>query len=140
MTLPKDSPLRALLVVFVVMAASPGGISAQSLVEGQNLDPEAKKSGALTIAVVTKPFSFEGAHRTSVANDGVNNLLGKVDTLIIIPNDKLLDLCDNKTGVDNAFRMADEEQLASALDSLADFSEAYQAAPDRPQPLFRRRA
>ena len=40
----------------------------------------------------------------------------------------------------NAFKMADEEQLASALDSLADFSEAYQAAPDRPQPLFRRRA
>jgi uncharacterized protein (DUF934 family) len=40
----------------------------------------------------------------------------------------------------NAFRMADEEQLASALDSLADFSESYQAAPDQPLPLFRRRA
>jgi len=69
---------------------------------------EAKKSGALTIAVVTKPFSFEGTHRTEVAKDGINNLLGKVDTLIIIPNDKLLDLCDNKTGVDSAFKLADD--------------------------------
>ncbi len=68
----------------------------------------AKQSGALTIAVVTKPFSFEGAHRTKVAEEGIDNLLGKVDTLIIIPNDRLLDLCDNKTGVDNAFKLADD--------------------------------
>ena len=68
----------------------------------------AKESGALTIAVVTKPFTFEGAHRTKVATEGVNRLLGKVDTLIIIPNDRLLDLCDNKTGVDSAFKMADD--------------------------------
>ena len=69
---------------------------------------EAKKSGALTIAVVTKPFSFEGANRTTVAKEGITSLLDKVDTLIIIPNDKLLDLCDNKTGVDSAFKMADD--------------------------------
>jgi cell division protein FtsZ len=68
----------------------------------------AKESGALTIAVVTKPFTFEGAHRTQVANDGLSQLLGKVDTLIIIPNDRLLDLCDQKTGVDSAFRLADD--------------------------------
>jgi cell division protein FtsZ len=68
----------------------------------------AKQSGALTIAVVTKPFSFEGAHRTEVAEDGISRLLSKVDTLIIIPNDRLLDLCDQKTGVDNAFRLADD--------------------------------
>ncbi|MFC2056541.1 cell division protein FtsZ [Chloroflexota bacterium] len=68
----------------------------------------AKQSGSLTIAVVTKPFTFEGANRCKVAEEGINNLLDKVDTLIIIPNDRLLDLCDQKTGVDNAFRLADD--------------------------------
>lgn len=68
----------------------------------------AKQSGALTIAVVTKPFAFEGANRTRVAEEGIANLLTKVDTLIIIPNDRLLDLCDQKTGVDSAFKMADD--------------------------------
>ncbi len=68
----------------------------------------AKESGALTIAVVTKPFTFEGAHRTAVAKDGINRLLPNVDTLIIIPNDRLLELCDQKMGVDNAFKMADD--------------------------------
>jgi len=68
----------------------------------------AKESGALTIAVVTKPFTFEGTHRCEVADDGISQLLSKVDTLIIIPNDRLLDLCDQKTGVDNAFRLADD--------------------------------
>ncbi|MDD5487155.1 MAG: cell division protein FtsZ [Dehalococcoidales bacterium] len=68
----------------------------------------AKESGALTIAVVTKPFTFEGARRADVAKDGINRLLDKVDTLIIIPNDRLLDLCDAKTGMDSAFKMADD--------------------------------
>ena len=68
----------------------------------------AKESGALTIAVVTKPFTFEGVHRTEVAKDGIGKLLDKVDTLIIIPNDRLLDLCDQKTGVDSAFKLADD--------------------------------
>ena len=68
----------------------------------------AREGGALTIAVVTKPFIFEGVHRAEVAKDGICKLLGKVDTLIIIPNDRLLDLCDQKTGVDNAFKMADD--------------------------------
>ena len=68
----------------------------------------AKQSGALTIAVVTKPFSFEGTHRAQVANEGITRLLGKVDTLIIIPNDRLLALCDQKTGVDSAFKLADD--------------------------------
>ena len=68
----------------------------------------AKQSGALTIAVVTKPFTFEGVNRTQVANEGITRLLGRVDTLIIIPNDKLLSLCDQKTGVDSAFKLADD--------------------------------
>lgn len=68
----------------------------------------AKQSGALTIAVVTKPFTFEGHNRMAVADDGIQNLMDKVDTLIIIPNDKLLELCDQKTAVDSAFKMADD--------------------------------
>ena len=68
----------------------------------------AKQSGALTIAVVTRPFTFEGAHRCQVSDEGIARLLGKVDTLIIIPNDRLLDLCDQKTGMDNAFKLADD--------------------------------
>ena len=68
----------------------------------------AKQNGVLTIAVVTKPFSFEGVRRCQVADEGIIRLLGKVDTLIIIPNDRLLDLCDQKTGVDNAFKLADD--------------------------------
>jgi cell division protein FtsZ len=68
----------------------------------------AKQTGALTIAVVTRPFSFEGAHRTETAEAGINSLMDKVDTLIIIPNDRLLQLCDAKTSVDGAFKMADQ--------------------------------
>ena len=71
----------------------------------------AKESGALTIAVVTKPFKFEGGHRIEVADEGIIDLTEKVDTLIIIPNDRLLQLCDNKTTVDAAFRMADDALL-----------------------------
>ena len=67
----------------------------------------AKKTGALTIAVVTKPFGFEGARRNQVAQEGINNLMAQVDTLIIVPNDRLLDLCDRNTSVDNAFKYAD---------------------------------
>jgi cell division protein FtsZ len=71
----------------------------------------AKESGALTIGVVTKPFKFEGGHRSEVAEEGIISLTEKVDTLIIIPNDRLLQLCDNKTTVDAAFRMADDALL-----------------------------
>ncbi len=68
----------------------------------------AKQSGALTIAVVTRPFIFEGTHRRQVAEEGIAELLGKVDTLIIIPNDRLFNLCDQKTAVDDAFKIADD--------------------------------
>ncbi len=68
----------------------------------------AKKSGALTIAIVTKPFSFEGRHRMRNAEEGIAKLTGKCDTVIIIPNDRLLALCDRQTSVENAFRKADE--------------------------------
>ncbi len=68
----------------------------------------AKNSGALTIAVVTKPFTFEGTHRYHVAEEGIANAIDSVDTLVVVPNDRLLDLSDKKTGIDNAFRLADE--------------------------------
>ena len=68
----------------------------------------AKHSGALTIAIVTRPFAFEGARRCKVAEEGIQRLLTKVDTLIQIPNDRLLSLCDASTNVDNAFKMADD--------------------------------
>ncbi len=68
----------------------------------------AKASGALTIGVVTRPFTFEGTHRAQVAEEGILQLMDKVDTLIIIPNDRLLDLIDQKTGVDSAFKLADQ--------------------------------
>jgi len=79
----------------------------------------AKEGGALTIAVVTRPFTFEGAHRCQVSDEGIVRLLGKVDTLIIIPNDRLLDLCDQKTNVDNAFKLADDV-LRHGVQSIAE--------------------
>jgi cell division protein FtsZ len=67
----------------------------------------AKENGCLTVAVVTKPFTFEGRKRMLQAEDGIKGLKGKVDTLIIIPNDKLLDISDENTTLLNAFRLAD---------------------------------
>jgi len=79
----------------------------------------ARQTGALTIGVVTKPFSFEGTHRNQVAEEGINNMLSRVDTLIIIPNDRLLTLCDQKTGVDAAFKMADDV-LTHGVQAISD--------------------
>ena len=79
----------------------------------------AKQSGALTIATVTKPFSFEGSRRMQVAEEGIRQLISKVDTVIIVPNDRLLELSDNKTSVDGAFKMADEI-LCHAVQAIAE--------------------
>ena len=68
----------------------------------------AKEAGALTIAVVTKPFSFEGAQRKAIALEGIENLKDRVDALIIIPNDRLLQIIDRKTTLVNAFRVVDD--------------------------------
>src|ERR687897_376002 len=67
--------------------------------------------GALTIGVVTRPFSFEGRRRAVQADTGVQKLKEKVDTLIVIPNDRLLTVANDKTSVLNAFKMADEVLL-----------------------------
>lgn len=75
----------------------------------------ARKSGALTIAVVSKPFSFEGQHRYEMANMGIIDLFGKVDTMIIVPNDRLLAFCNHNIGIDEAFHFADEVLKNSIL-------------------------
>jgi cell division protein FtsZ len=71
----------------------------------------ARGLGALTIGVVTRPFSFEGRRRAVQADTGVQRLKEKVDTLIVIPNDRLLTVANEKTSVLNAFKMADEVLL-----------------------------
>lgn len=68
----------------------------------------AKELGALTVGVVTKPFSFEGRKRFSQAEKGIEILKEKVDTLIIIPNDRLLQVVDKRTPIVEAFRIADD--------------------------------
>ena len=68
----------------------------------------AKEMGILTIGVVTKPFTFEGKKRLSQAERGIESLKSKVDALVVIPNDKLLQIIDRKTSMINAFIMADE--------------------------------
>ncbi len=68
----------------------------------------AREAGALAIGVVTKPFSFEGTKRRTVAEDGLNRLKEHVDTLIVIPNDRLLEIVDKKAALQTAFRTADD--------------------------------
>ena len=71
----------------------------------------AKSLGALTIGVVTRPFGFEGKRRSTQYDNGIKTLKEKVDTLIVIPNDRLLSVSNDKTSVLNAFKMADEVLL-----------------------------
>ena len=71
----------------------------------------AREQGALTIGVVTKPFAFEGRRRARQADDGVGALRTEVDTLIVIPNDRLLQVAERDTSVMEAFRLADDVLL-----------------------------
>lgn len=68
----------------------------------------AKELGALTVGVVTRPFAFEGSQRRAIADEALNNLRDRVDTLITIPNDKLLSIIDRKTTLISAFRIVDD--------------------------------
>ena len=72
----------------------------------------AHQQGALTIAVVTRPFSFEGPQRSASAEYGIDNLRKEVDALIVIPNDRLLELSDRSIGIIEAFKTADTALLA----------------------------
>ncbi len=71
----------------------------------------AKNLGALTIGVVTRPFAFEGRRRSNQAEQGIQRLKEKVDTLIVIPNERLLAISDERTSIMDAFKMADEVLL-----------------------------
>ncbi len=79
----------------------------------------AKESGALTVGVVTKPFSFEGHQRFRLAEEGLAQLKDRVDTLITIPNDKLLSIIDRKTSLINAFAVVDDV-LRQAVQGISD--------------------
>lgn len=68
----------------------------------------ARELGALTVGVVTKPFTFEGKQRLAKADGGISNLKEKVDTLITIPNDRLLQVIDKNTSINDAFKIADD--------------------------------
>ena len=79
----------------------------------------ARESGALTIGVVTKPFGFEGSKRAQRAEEGIEALGEKVDTLIVIPNDRLLALCDAKVSLEEAFSTADDV-LRQAIQGISE--------------------
>lgn len=79
----------------------------------------AKETGALTVAVVTKPFSFEGIRRMQSAEEGIDGLKEKVDTLIVIPNQRLMDVVDKKMTLLDAFRLADNV-LGQGVQGISD--------------------
>jgi|SRR5579859_734703 len=79
----------------------------------------AREAGALTVGVVTRPFTFEGSRRRQSAEEGYNNLKQHVDTLITIPNDRLLQVADKKTSMLEAFRMADDV-LRQGIQGISD--------------------
>lgn len=68
----------------------------------------AREIGALTVAVITRPFTFEGPRRQRLAEQGVTSLMGRVDTIITIPNDKLMSVVERRTTLKEAFRVADD--------------------------------
>ena len=79
----------------------------------------AKEQGILTIAVVTKPFGFEGAHRSRLAEQGLINLKEAVDAMIVIPNDRLLSIVDKETTFLSAFQICDDV-LRQAVEGISD--------------------
>ena len=79
----------------------------------------ARKMGILTVAVITKPFAFEGTRRMIVADEGIENLRDKVDTLIVIPNQKLLEVVDKNVPLLEAFKLADSI-LAQGVQGISD--------------------
>lgn len=79
----------------------------------------ARETGALTVGVVTKPFSFEGLQRARIAEEGLNNLKERVDTLITIPNNKLLNIIERKTTLLESFAIVDDV-LRQAVQGISD--------------------
>ena len=91
-------------MIFVVYGAG-GGTGSGA---GPIVAEAAKEAGALTVGVVTKPFSFEGKQRAAIAEESIENLRDRVDTLITVQNDKLLQIIDKNISLINAFRIVDD--------------------------------
>ncbi len=91
-------------MVFITAGMGGGTGTGASSIVGE----VARETGALAIGIVTKPFAFEGAKRRFQAEEGITHLRDKVDTLIVIPNDRLLAVCSSEVTVTEAFRMGDE--------------------------------
>ena len=103
-----EEALRGADMVFVTCGEGGGtGTGASPIVARA-----AHQQGALTIAVVTRPFAFEGPQRANKAELGIENLRKEVDALIVIPNDRLLELSDRSIGIVEAFKTADSALLA----------------------------
>jgi cell division protein FtsZ len=96
--------LKGTDMVFVVYGSG-GGTGSGA---GPVIAEAAKEAGALTVGVVTRPFSFEGKQRSAIAEESLENLKDRVDTLITIQNDKLLQIIDRNTSLVNAFRIVDD--------------------------------
>ena len=96
--------MKGVDMVFVVYGAGGGTGSGAAPVIAE----AAKEAGALTIGVVTKPFAFEGKQRAVIAEESIENLKERVDTLIIIQNDKLLHMIDKNTSLIQSFRIVDD--------------------------------
>lgn len=96
--------LRGADMVFIACGMGGGTGTGASPVIAQ----VAKELGALTIGVVTRPFTFEGSRRSQLAAAGIENLKSQVDTLIVIPNDRLLQLADKRSTLQQAFSLADD--------------------------------
>lgn len=79
----------------------------------------ARELGALTIGVVTKPFTFEGQQRSNIAHDGIEELKKQVDALVMIPNDRIFAVVDENTGIKNAFALCDDI-LKQAVEGISD--------------------
>ncbi len=96
--------LKNLDMVFITCGLGGGTGSGASPIIAE----EAKDVGALTVAVVTKPFSWEGSQRAKIAEEALEQLKERVDTLITIPNDRILQVIDKKTSLINAFAIVDD--------------------------------
>lgn len=96
--------LRGADMVFIACGMGGGTGTGASPVVAQI----AKELGALTIGVVTRPFTFEGSRRSQFAQAGIDNLKDQVDTLIVIPNDRLLQMADKRATLQQAFSLADD--------------------------------
>ena len=79
----------------------------------------ARETGALTVGIVTRPFLFEGARRAHVAEEGINRLREHVDTMLVIPNERLNVICEEEITAENAFKMADDV-LRMGVQSIAE--------------------